>query len=160
MRQAIALFGFALAAHVGQGSVPIPDRPNFTGSWTLVHAAADPRLRFASGPDYLLGSKMEVVQDATRLAVTLTSPEIHPQISFTFDGSESRNSLPGLHGGPPLQCVSRLTWNRDTLIVETTEPWAMTQRWSLTPSGQLSIQDVAPNLKVSVATTHLLYARK
>ena len=152
------LIALAIASQVGHAT--IPDRPNFTGSWKLEHVAADPRMRTPSGPDYLLGSEMNVVQDVTRLVITRTDPRARAELTFMLDGTESRNSLPEPRGGALLQFLSRLEWNSDTLIVETTVPWVMTQRWSLTPSGQLSIQDVAPNIEVSVSTTHLLYSRK
>ena len=96
---------------------------------------------------------MNVVQDVARLVITRTDPRARAELTFMLDGTESRNSLPEPRGSALLQFLSRLEWNGDTLIVETTVPWVMTQRWSLTPSGQLSIQDVAPNIEVSVSTT-------
>jgi hypothetical protein len=157
VRLAIALLGFAIASQVGQETATIQGRPNFTGSWSLEHMTADPRMRTAPAPDYLLRSEIKVAQDASQLVITRSDT---PPLKFALDGSESRNTLPGLHGGPPLQFVSRVTWDRNTLIIDTTAPWALTQRWSLTRSGQLSIQDIAPNIEVSVSTTHLLYSKQ
>jgi hypothetical protein len=159
MRQSLILIGLAIASQIEPARATAQQRPNFSGTWKLEHVASDPRMRTGAGPDYLLGSEITVVQDAGRLVLTKTGPESHPPLTFALDGSESRNTLPGIRGGAPLDWLARLIWERNTLVMETTAPWVIMQRWSLTPSGQLSIQDNAPNIEVGRSTIHLLYGK-
>jgi hypothetical protein len=162
MRHPLAFIGALVIA----SGVAVPpsaitqQRPNFAGSWTLQHVAADPRMRTFGGPDFFAGSRMVVEQNGETLVVTQSAPYAHPRISFALDGSASPNTLPQPHGGSPWHFVTRATWDRDTLVLDTKEPWEMMSRWSLTPDGQLSIQVIAPNIEVRVSTTHVLYSRK
>jgi len=161
MRHSMFATGLALLSHFGvvSGGAAIQERPNFSGTWKLEHVAADPRMRFHAEPDYLLGSEMTVVQDAERLVLTQKSPRSHPALTLALDAAESSNTLPGIRGGPAVTFVSRVMWERGSLVVATKGAWEMTQRWSLTPSGHLSIQDIAPNIEVTNSTIHLLYAK-
>jgi len=137
-----------------------PPRPNFAGSWTLEHVAGDPRSQSVGGPSFFLGSTMTVERDGDRLVVTQMSPRTHPKLTFTPDGGDSRNTLPNFHGGPSWQFVSRATWDRNTLVIETTGAWDVKMRWSMTPAGQLSVQEWAPSIDLGTSVNHTLYSRR
>ncbi len=162
MRQLLVFLGaLAIAAPAAVPATAVTQqRPDFSGSWTLRHVAADPRMRTGAGPDFLAGSRMVVEQTGETLIVTQTAPRSHPKLRFALDGSESSNTLPDHRDGSPMRFVTRATWERDTLVLDTREPWEMMSRWSLTPDGQLSMQVRAPNIEVGVSATHVLYSRK
>ena len=161
MRQLLAFLGaLAIAALAAIPATTITQRPDFSGSWTLRHVAADPRMRTGAGPDFFAGSRLVVEQTSETLTVTQTAPRSHPRLSFALDGKDSSNTLPDPRDGSTMRFVTRATWDRDTLVLETSEPWEMMSRWSLTPDGQLSMQVRAPNIEVGTSTIHVLYSRK
>src|SRR6188508_3030087 len=128
MRHALFLIGVVVVSHVGlaRGGGLVQERPNFSGTWTLDHIAADPRMRTLASPDYFLGTEITVVQDATRLVLTQTRPKAYPSMTFAFDAGASSNTLPNFREGPALTFVSRVLCDRGTLVVATTTPWEMT----------------------------------
>lgn len=152
----------AIAVGQNRPQAQAAQRPNFNGTWILQHVAIDPRMRTGSGPDFIAGAVMLVQQDGTSLAITQAKPRVHPRFTLRLDGSDSHNVLPNpTTAGPATsEFVSRVLWERDSLVIQNLQPWIFSTRWSLTTSGQLSIQASEPNIEVNPATTHLLYSRQ
>lgn len=135
-------------------------RPIFAGSWTLEHVTGDPRSRSAGGPPFFLGSTIVIEQDGDRLLVTQTSPRKHPTLAFAPDGSDTRNTLPNFHGGPSWEFVSHARWQGRSLVVDTAGAWQVKMRWSITPSGELSVQEWAPSIDLGMSINHALYSKR
>jgi hypothetical protein len=150
----------AVVFQTAQPASTLTQHPNFAGTWTLEHAAGDPRSRSVGGPSFFLGSRMTIDQDGDTLVVTQTSPRMHPTLTFALDGVDSRNTLPNFHGGPSWQFVSRATWENNALVIDTSGAWDVKMRWSITPSGQLSVQEWAPSIDLGASVNHTLYSRR
>jgi hypothetical protein len=134
--------------------------PDFTGTWTLEHVAADPRSRSTSGPSFFVGSTVTIQQSGDRLTLTQTAPRAHPPVTFTLDGRDSRNTLSNFHDGTLWQFTSRARWEFNTLVIETRGAWDTKMRWSITPSGTLSVQEWAPSIDLGASVSAAVYSRR
>jgi hypothetical protein len=156
----LVVAAIAVTFQTAQPASTPTQHPNFGGSWTLDHATGDPRSQSVGGPSFFLGSRLTVDQDGERLVVTQARPRTHPKVILTLDGVDSWNTLPNFHGGPSWQFVSRAIWENNTLVIDTTGAWDAKMRWSITPSGQLSVLEWAPSIDLGMSATHALYSRR
>jgi membrane dipeptidase len=117
-------------------------KPNFSGTWTLVPG---PDGAGGRGGPVDRGLEMTVVQNEKTLTVTATRPRVGLEFVYNLDGSDSRNNR------PPLDNLSRLTWDGQKLVIKTTirtptSEIETTETWALDESGQLVITHHNPRL--------------
>jgi hypothetical protein len=136
------------------------ERPDFTGTWTLEHVTGDPRSRSTGAPSFFVGSAATIQQAGDRLTLTQSAPRAHPALTFRLDGLDSQNTLPNFHDATSWQFSSRARWEYNTLVIETTGAWETKMRWSITPSGKLSIQDWAPSIDLGTSVNAAVYSRR
>lgn len=122
------------------------DKPNFSGSWTLVvdPNAPAPGGRGGGGG---LGQAATITQDAKTLTITRTTQNGEVKTVFNLDGSESKNMMMG-RGGQTEQ-ISKATWDGNTLVITTNftmgeNAVTRTQKFSLDASGQLVVATTSP----------------
>ena len=138
----VGALSLVFAASIAQAQ----DKPNFSGSWTLVvdPNAAPPSGRGGGGG---LGQAATIAQDAKTLTITRTTQNGEVKTVFNLDGSESKNMMMG-RGGQTEQ-VSKAVWEGNTLVVTTNFTMGeaavtRTQKFSLDASGQLVVATTSP----------------
>src|SRR5687767_992548 len=110
-----ALIAGALSLVFAASIAQAQDKPNFSGSWTLV---ADPNAPAPGrGGGGGLGQAATLTQDAKTLTITRTTQNGEVKTVFNLDGSESKNMMMG-RGGQTEQ-VSKAAWEGTTLVVTT-----------------------------------------
>jgi hypothetical protein len=139
-------------------------RPDFSGRWTRVADATDPaggrgRGRGMGG----WSDDVTVKQDTTTLTVTQTQGDGTTRVyTYKLDGTESKNQFPGRQGGPPLEVLSRVTWEGQTLVINSTLGFDMggtamsitlKQAVSLDGKGLLTIDTTAGGMPGGQAMT-------
>jgi hypothetical protein len=153
----VATLAFALQT---AASTTQSKRPDFTGAWTLEHVSGDPRSRSIGSASFFLGATLTIQHAGERLTVTQIAPRAHPTLTFGLDGLDSPNILPNFHDGTSWHFVSRARWEYNTLVIDTTGAWETRMRWSITPSGRLSVQDWAPSIDLGTSVNGTLYSRR
>ena len=145
MRRNALILG-ALSLVLAATTATAQDKPNFSGSWTLVvdPNAPPPTGRGGGGG---LGQAATLTPDAKTLTITRTTQNGEVKTVFNLDGSESKNMMMG-RGGQTEQ-VSKATWEGNTLVVTTNFTMGeaavtRTQKFSLDASGQLVVATTAP----------------
>lgn len=141
-----ALILGALSLVFAAATATAQDKPNFSGSWTLV---VDPNAPAPSGRGGGggLGQAATITQDAKTLTITRTTQNGEVKTVFNLDGSESKNMMMG-RGGQTEQ-VSKAVWEGNTLVVTTNFTMGetaatRTQKFSLDASGQLVVATTSP----------------
>ena len=145
MRKNALMLG-ALALIVAAAPATAQDKPNFSGTWTLVTDPNAPNPGRGGGGGGL-GQGGTITQDAKTFTITRTTPNGEIKIVYNLDGSESKNMMMG-RGGQTEQ-VSKATWDGNTLVVTTNFSMGetavtRTEKYSLDASGQLVIATTAP----------------
>ena len=123
------------------------DKPNFSGSWTLVVDPNAPAPTGRGGGGGGLGQAATITQDAKTLTITRTTQNGEIKIVYNLDGSESKNMMMG-RGGQTEQ-ISKATWDGNTLVVTTNftmgeNAVTRTEKYSLDAQGQLVVATTAP----------------
>ena len=145
MRRNALILG-ALSLVVAATTAKAQDKPNFSGSWTLVvdPNAPPPSGRGGGGG---LGQAATLTQDAKTLTITRTTQNGEVKTVYNLDGSESKNMMMG-RGGQTEQ-ISKAAWEGNTLVVTTNFTMGdaavtRTQKFSLDASGQLVVATTSP----------------
>lgn len=140
---AIAALAFVAATVVAQTP------PNFAGKWTLV---ADPNAAPAGGGRGVggLGQEATIVQDASSLTITRTTPVGTFTSTYKLDGSESKNTLN--MNGTAIDQVSKAKWDGGKLLVNTTmnfngNPVETSMVMSLDATGNLVVESTRPDFQ-------------
>lgn len=156
-----ALVAGLLALVLAVPSVQAQDKPNFSGSWTLV---VDPNAAGGGGGGRggFLGQAATLTQDAKTLTVTRTTQNGEVKMVYNLDGSDSKNMVMG-RGGQTEQ-VSKANWDGAKLVISTNlmmgeTAITRTQTMTLDASGQLVITVVGPGRGGEVTTTTQTYKK-
>jgi hypothetical protein len=138
----VGALSLVFAASVAQAQ----DKPNFSGSWTLV---VDPNAPPPSGRGggSGLGQAATLTQDAKTLTITRTTQSGEVKIVYNLDGSDSKNMMMG-RGGQTEQ-VSKAVWEGNKLVVTTNfqmgeNAVTRTETFALDASGQLVVSRTQP----------------
>jgi len=144
MRKSALILG-GLSLVLAATTAVAQDKPNFSGSWTLV---ADPNAPAPGrGGGGGLGAAATLTQDAKTLTITRTTQQGEVKTVFNLDGSESKNMMMG-RGGQTEQ-VSKAVWEGNTLVVTTNftmgeNAVTRTQKFMLDATGQLVVATTSP----------------
>jgi len=123
MRVAAGVVLLMLLAAVDAGAQPAPAkaRPDFSGTWAFDQVkSAQP------GPDgkvmlvAMLGDEFTALQDAVSLSLAIKAGGVRVNATYKLDGTESRNMSPGAFGQPPVEVISRSSWEGDKLVIKST----------------------------------------
>lgn len=153
----------AIAALLIAATVIAQTPPNFAGKWTLV---ADPNAAPAGGGRGMggLGQEATIVQDASSLTITRTTPVGTFTSTYKLDGSESKNTL-NIQGNAVEQ-VSKAKWDGGKLLVNTTlnfngNPVESSMVMSLDATGNLVVETTRPDFQGGGApvTTKVTYKK-
>jgi len=138
----VGALSLVFAASVAQAQ----DKPNFSGTWTLVvdPNAPAPTGRGGGGG---LGQAAVLTMDAKTLTITRTTQAGEVKIVYNLDGSESKNMMQG-RGGQTEQ-ISKAVWEGNKLVVTTSftmgeNAVTRTQSFTLDASGQLVVSTTSP----------------
>ena len=160
MRKNALILG-ALAVVVAAAPAVAQDKPNFSGSWTLVvdPNAAPPGGRGGMGG---LGQAATLSQDDKTLTITRTTPNGEVKMVYSLDGSESKNMVQGRGG--QMEQVSIAKWDGTKLVITTNlqmggNAVTRTQTYSLDASGQLVVVSSGPGRGGEMMTTTLTYKK-
>ena len=137
----VGALSLVFAASVAQAQ----DKPNFSGSWTLVVDPNAPAPGRGGGGG--LGQAATLTQDAKTLTITRTTQAGEVKLVYNLDGSDSKNMVMG-RGGQTEQ-VSKAAWDGSKLVITTTfmmgeNSATRTQNFSLDASGQLVVSTTSP----------------
>jgi hypothetical protein len=154
----VGALSLVFAASIAQAQ----DKPNFSGSWTVV---ADPNAAPTGGRGGGgggLGMAATLTQDAKTLTVTRTTQNGEVKLVYNLDGSESKNMVQG-RGGQTEQ-TSKATWDGAKLVISTNlmmgeNAITRTQTMSLDASGQLVVTVSGPGRGGEVMTTTQTYKK-
>lgn len=151
----VGALSLVFAASIAQAQ----DKPNFSGSWTLV---VDPNAAPTGGRGGGLGQAATVTQDAKTLTVTRTTQNGEVKLVYNLDGSESKNMVQG-RGGQTEQ-VSKAAWDGNKLVISTNlmmgeNAVTRTQTFALDASGQLTVTTSGPGRGGEVMTTTQTYKK-
>ena len=146
MRRNALILG-ALSLVFAATTAQAQDKPNFSGSWTLVVDPNAPAPTGRGGGGGGLGQAATITQDAKTLTITRTTQNGEIKVVYNLDGSESKNMMMG-RGGQTEQ-ISKATWEGNTLVVTTNytvgeNAVTRTEKFSLDASGQLVLATTAP----------------
>lgn len=146
MRRNALILG-ALSLVLAATTATAQDKPNFSGSWTLVvdPNAAPPSGRGGGGG---LGQAATITQDAKTLTITRTTQNGEVKTVINLDGTESKNMMMG-RGGTQTEQVSKAHWDGTKLVVTTAFTMGETaverkQAFQLDASGQLVVETTSP----------------
>jgi len=153
----VGALSLVFAASIAQAQ----DKPNFSGSWTVI---ADPNAAPTGGRGGGggLGQAATLTQDAKTLTVTRTTQNGEVKLVYNLDGSESKNMVQG-RGGQTEQ-VSKATWDGTKLVITTNlmmgeTAITRTQTMSLDASGQLVVTVSGPGRGGEVMTNTQTYKK-
>ena len=155
----VGALSLVFAASIAQAQ----DKPNFSGSWTVI---ADPNAAGGGGGGGRggggLGQAATITQDAKTLTVTRTTQNGEVKLVYNLDGSDSKNMVMG-RGGQTEQ-VSKATWDGNKLVISTTftmgeNTATRTQTMSLDASGQLVVTVSGPGRGGEVMTNTQTYKK-
>jgi hypothetical protein len=163
MRRNALIIG-ALSLIVAAAPAIAQDKPNFSGSWTLV---VDPNAAGGGGGrggrgGAGLGQAATLTQDATTLTVTRQTQNGEVKMVYNLDGSDSKNMAMG-RGGQTEQ-VSKAAWDGNKLVISTTltmgeNTVTRTQTFALDATGQLTVTVSGPGRGGEVTTTTQTYKK-
>jgi hypothetical protein len=108
----VGALSLVFAATIAQAQ----DKPNFSGSWTLVVDPNAPAPGRGGGGG--LGQAATLTQDAKTLTITRTTQNGEVKLVYNLDGSDSKNMVMG-RGGQTEQ-VSKTAWDGSKLVITTT----------------------------------------
>jgi len=139
----VGALSLVFAASVAQAQ----DKPNLSGSWTLVVDPNAPAPSGRGGGGGGLGQAATLTQDAKTLTVTRTTQNGEVKIVYNLDGSESKNMVQGRGG--QMEQVSKAAWEGNTLVITTNFQMGetaatRTQKMMLDASGQLVVSTTSP----------------
>lgn len=175
MYRTVAAVG-ALALLLTSVDLSAQTRPDFSGSWTVVAAAAPPAGAPAGAPPgggggggraggggrgggmggmMGLGQAATITQTATQLTITRTVADAQVRSVYNLDGSESSNTMS--LGGNEIVQVSRATWDGNNLVIRTPAMGGAggetVMTLSLNAQGQLVLATNAPGRGGGAPTT-------
>jgi hypothetical protein len=123
--------------------------PSFAGKWTVI---ADPNAPAGGGRGGTggLGQTATIVQDATSMTITRTTPMGEFTSTYKLDGSESKNTLN--MGGNTIDQVSKVKSDGGMLVVNTTmtfdgNPVEVSMTLSLDAAGNLVVESTRPDFQ-------------
>lgn len=133
------LMAGALALVLAVPAANAQDKPNFSGTWTLVPDPNAPATGGRGGGGGL-GQAATITQDDKTLTVTRTTQQGEVKTVYNLDGSESKNMM-SMRGGQVEQ-VSKATWDGNTLKITTNftmgeNAVTTNQSFALDATGQL-----------------------
>jgi hypothetical protein len=155
----VGALSLVFAASVAQAQ----DKPNFSGSWTLV---VDPNAAGGGGGGGRggggLGQAATLTQDAKTLTVTRTTQNGEVKLVYNLDGSESKNMV--MSRGGQTEQVSKAAWDGTKLVITTNlmmgeTAVTRTQTFALDASGQLTVTTSGPGRGGEVMTTTQTYKK-
>ena len=156
----VGALSLVFAASIAQAQ----DKPNFSGSWTVI---ADPNAAGGGGGGGRgggggLGMAATLTQDAKTLTVTRTTQNGEVKLVYNLDGSESKNMVQGRGG--QMEQVSKAAWDGAKLVITTNmmmgeNAVTRTQTMSLDASGQLMVTVSGPGRGGEVMTTTQTYKK-
>lgn len=158
----VGALSLVFAASIAQAQ----DKPNLSGSWTVI---ADPNAAGGGGGGGGrggggggLGMAATLTQDANTLTVTRTTQNGEVKLVYNLDGSESKNMVQG-RGGQTEQ-VSKAAWDGTKLVITTNlmmgeNAITRTQTMSRDASGQLVVTVQGPGRGGEVMTTTQTYKK-
>lgn len=160
MRRNALMLG-ALSLVVAATTAQAQDKPNFSGSWTLVVDPNAPAPQ-GRGGGAGLGQAATVTQDDKTLTITRTTQNGEIKAVYNLDGSESKNMMMG-RGGQTEQ-ISKAAWDGNKLVITTTFTMAentvtRTQTLSLDASGQLVVTNDGPGRGGARMTSTMTYKK-
>jgi len=130
-------------------TLPAQAPPNFAGKWTLV---VDPNAAPAGGGRGMggIGQSATIVQDATTLTITRTTPVGEFTSTYKLDGTESKNTMN--MGGNAVDLLSKAKWEGSKLTVATTmniggNTVETSMVMALDPDGNLSVETTRPDFQ-------------
>jgi hypothetical protein len=136
--------------------------PSFAGKWTLVPDPNAPAGGGRGGGG--LGQTATIVQDATSMTITRTTPMGDFTSTYKLDGSESKNTLN--MGGNAIDQVSKVRSDGGKLVVNTTmtfdgNPVEIGMTLSLDAAGNLVVESTRPDFQGGGApiTTKMTYKK-
>ncbi|NUQ11291.1 MAG: hypothetical protein HUU26_03025 [Gemmatimonadaceae bacterium] len=150
MRRSALALG-ALTLILAATTATAQDKPNFSGTWTLV---VDPNAappagggRGGRGGGRGLGAGATLTQDDKTLTIVRTTQMGEIRTVYNLDGSDSKNTV--TMGGNSMEQVSKAVWDGNKLVVTTNQMMGenavtITQTFMLDASGQLVVSVTAP----------------
>lgn len=159
-----ALIVGALSLVIAATPALAQDKPDFSGSWTLV---VDPNAAPTGGRGGGrggLGQGAMLTMDATTLTITRTTQGGEVKTVYKLDGSESKNTVAMGRGGNSVEQVSKAVWDGNKLVVTTNymmgdNAVVTTQTFSLDASGQLVVTFEGPGRGGERMNTTMTYKK-
>lgn len=157
----VGALSLVFAASVAQAQ----DKPNFSGTWTLVvdpNAAGGGGGGGGGGRGGGLGQGATITQDAKTLTVTRTTQNGEIKLVYNLDGSDSKNMVMG-RGGQAEQ-VSKAVWDGTKLVITWNQTMGeatvtRTQTMLLDASGQLVVTSSGPGRGGEMMTNTQTYKK-
>lgn len=136
MRRVTAILSVAAVVLMAAGLVA-QAKPSFAGEWKMVvpNGQGDP------------GIDLTITQSATAMTVEYRAGGQAPapgKLTYTLDGSVSRNMMAGRGGGAPAEQVSMAMWAGNNLVVTTTTGAGEEKRTFSMEGGDLVVETSAP----------------
>jgi hypothetical protein len=139
MRRVTAILSVAAVVLMAAGLMA-QAKPSFAGEWKIV---GDPDSGGGrSGP----GIDLTITQSATAMTVEYRAGQAPApvKLTYTLDGSVSKNMMAGRVGGAPTEQVSKAMWAANKLVVTTTTGAGEEKRTFSMEGGDLVVETSAP----------------
>jgi hypothetical protein len=155
MQRAALLLG-VLGLLLATSDLSAQDKPNFSGTWTVVADAGAAGgggggggRGGRGGGRGGLGMAPTIMQDAAALTITRMQGDTEVKTVYKLDGSESVNTATMGRGGQQVQQTSKAAWEGSKLVITTSysmneNPVQTTMALSLNAEGQLVVETTAP----------------
>jgi hypothetical protein len=140
MRRVTAILSVAAVVLMAAGLVA-QAKPSFSGEWKIV---AD---RDSGGGRGEPGKDLTITQSATAMTVEYRAGGQAPapvKLTYTLDGSVSKNMMAGRGGGAPTEQVSKAMWAANKLVVTTTTGAGEEKRTFSLEGDNLVVETSAP----------------
>jgi hypothetical protein len=147
MRRVTAIPSVAAVALMAAGLVA-QAKPGFAGQWKIM---AD-----AGGRGSDPGVDLTITQSATAMTLEYRGGV---KLTYTLDGSASKNMMPGRTGGAPTEQVSKAMWAGNNLVVTTTTGAGDETRTFTTDGAVLVVETSAPAPNGAPNVTKVTYKK-
>jgi len=145
----------------------VPPRVDFSGTWVFDEAASsrhEPNGHVVIAK--LLGDEVTIQQDERTLRLAISMAGAHVDVSYTLDGSESRNTSPDPAGD--VVVTSKAVWQDGKLVIRSSSPSTVNGQPVLTETTRVMwldadgalILDRSGTPATEVPTTRSVYRRK
>jgi hypothetical protein len=156
MRRVTAILSVAAVVLMAAGPAA-QAKPSFAGEWKIV---ADPGSGGGRGGS---GKDLTITQSATAMTVEYRAggqAAAPVKLTYTLDGSVSRNMMAGRGGGAPTEQVSKAMWAANQLVVTTTTGAGEEKRTFSMEGDNLVVETSAPARNGGARnTTRVIYQR-